>query len=286
MSPVAAPVDNRVLRDLTAVVISIAGGRALEACRDALEMQGVNVEILGATFDGKLETSKLPVPLQRLRALRQAKTPYVALVEDTAAPDMDWCRKALDALRAGASAVGGPVVVSRSLPARFQALGLCEYARFTASAPGDTSLSGLALAVDRAACLPLAENSAIGLVEAEICRALRSSGRGVRYLPELRVTYAHPHPQGAQLRTRCHHGRLYAATRVADRPWWVRAGRATSAVALPAVLTLRALGRRDDPYRPTASVAFWVLAMAAAWSWGELVGYVTGTPGNSLDRWV
>lgn len=286
MSAVAEPVDSRGFQDLTVVVISIAGGHALEACRVAFQMQGVAVEVLGATCDGKLETSKPPVPLQRLNALRQAKTLYVALVEDTAAPAADWCRKALDALRAGASAVGGPVAVSHLLPARFQALGLCEYARFTADAPGDSPLSGLALAVDRAACLPLVENSALGFVEADVCRALRSSGQGVGYLPELRVTYAHPHPEGAKLRTRCHHGRLYAATRVAGRPWWVRAGRAMSAVALPAVLTLRALDLRDDRPRPTASVAFWVLAMAAAWSWGELVGYVTGVPGKSLESWV
>lgn len=286
MSAAAAPVDDPRLPELTVVIISIAGGAALDACRATLQAQGATVEVLGAAADGAPGGAKLPVPLQRLQALRQAKTPYVALIEDTAAPAPDWCRKALDALRAGASAVGGAVTISHLLPARFQALGLCEYGRFTPDARGDSLLSGLALAVERAACLPMAECSPLGFVEADVCRELRQSGRAVAYIPDLVVSYAHPHPQGAQLRTRRHHGRLYGATRVAGRPLGVRIGRAMTALAVPAVLTARALLPGKHRPSPSASVAFWVAAMQTAWAWGELVGYVTGTPGKGLENWV
>lgn len=286
MSAGPAPMCATRLPDMTVVIISIVGGASLEACRAALQKQGVAVEVFGEA-DDPVEGAKLPVPLQRLRAVTRAKTPYVALIEDTAAPDPDWCETACEALRAGASAVGGPVVISPLLPARFRALGLCEYGRFTADAAAPEAVApGLALAVERAACLPLTENSTLGLVEADLCSALWRAGRTVAYLPGLRVTYAHKHPQGAQLRTRRLHGRLYGSTRVSGRPWWARLGRAMSALALPALLTLRTLRRSEDHRRPPPRVVLWVVAMQTAWAWGEFVGYLTGTPGESLESWI
>jgi hypothetical protein len=187
----------------------------------------------------------------------------------------------------GAAAAGGPVTVAPGLPARHQALGLAEYARFGPDRPEGAGprLPGLGFALDRAAVLALPLRDPGLLFEGEVAAGLEAAGLEVAYRPELALRYAAPYAQGARLATRFRHGRLYAAGRVAGWGLGRRTAYAAGAILLPFLLTFRTLASSRGPVRPVIAVAAWVAAMQTAWALGELVGAATGDPGAGLASW-
>jgi hypothetical protein len=270
---------------LTAVIVSLVGGEALARCRAALAgADEVLVVGRAAGAEGAQPAGIESVPAMRAWALRGARTPFVALVEDTALPAPGWCAAARAALAGGAAAAAGPVRVSPELAPRHQALGLTEYAAFGPAPPEPgRRLPGLGFAVERAAVLALPRKDPDLLLEAEVAGGLAAAGRAIVYSPALGLEYAAAYPEGARLSTRFSHGRLYAAGRVARRGAGARAAYAAGSLLLPILLTFRTLGSSRGRLGP-ATLA-WVLAMQSAWAAGELVGSATGDPGAGLASW-
>ncbi len=218
------------------------------------------------------------VPLRRRRALETAQEEIVFLVEDSSRLGAGW-ETALAAAFADPEVVlaWGPVAVDPALPARFRALGRLEYGRFGGEALPD-SPPGNAFALRRTDALAvLAEGE--GLVEHELARRL--AGRRFAKRPGLAATYAGRDAQGARLATRFGHGRIYGAGRGGGVGGILRA-----ALAMP-VLSLRAVraAMRAAPAATWLAELPWILAMATAWSAGELTGQLFGA-GKSAESWT
>lgn len=276
--------------DLTVVVVSLVGGAALEACLTALARQADRIVVVGRGASDTADDAKTPVPVLRMKALVAARTPYVAFIEDTAVPGADW-RRGLSAAFAmdGTAAVAGPITISPSLSSRGLALGLSEYARFSPNGMKQDpawGLPGLAFAVARDAVLPLLDNQTGGLIEGDLFRRLIETGKTVRTSDAMSVCYAAEHEQGARLRTRFQHGRLFAGRRFPKALLVRRLGHAAGCLLLPAAMIHRALRDRPQGLNVWPGAVLWLCLLSTAWSAGEFTGYLTGSVGDAAESWT
>lgn len=273
-------------QELTVVVMQLAGEPALGACVKALSSQAT-VTVARPKQDGDKET----LPARRLRALLEANSRFVVFIEDTCIPKPGWHAAICSAFQDGDTvAVGGPVEISRQLPSRFRALGICEYSRFQASRlPRGQHrvlvdfLPGANFAVRKSAM----ENasSPADMIDGAMFATLRTQG-AVQITRDAGVTYAGEDHHGARLSTRFHHGRIYGGGRTGGKGLPVRLALAIRTLAAPALLTMRSF--RDAPgwlWRSPTTV-MWILLMHGAWSAGEFCGVLTGRVGNSLKHWA
>lgn len=272
--------------DLTVVVVSLVGGAALDACLGALTPQASRITVVGRGAPDQTG-SVLPVPVLRMAALRAAQSPYVAFIEDTAMPDANWAQGLRTALAGSdALAAAGPILISPRLSARGRALGLSEYARFQSTETGRASaLPGLAFAVARGAALSVLGDPPEGLVEGDLFRRLVAAGRTVG-ASQATVVYTAEHEQGARLRTRFRHGRLFAGRRFPRTFLARRLTYAAGALALPPIMVRRALQGRPPELSVGPGVFGWLCLMSLAWSAGEVVGYLTGDVGDAAESWT
>lgn len=292
MSEFASPTQG--ITDLTVFVIPLLGGEALAQCSSALASQGARVITTQLNEHAGCERPlNQSVPYLRKWALEIAETPYVGFVEDTATPGPQWCTALCTALSDGKVAVvAGPVLISPQLKPRYRALGLNEYAIFHPDHSPESSfitdmdrIPGIAFGLNREKVLPIVTDLPTGLVEGDLLRSLRACGAGVRYVALMEVFYDKPYPDGASLSTRYHHGRLYAGMRIPEQAVALRLGYAFATILLPIILTYRSLRMRPVELQGSVTTVFWILAMHTAWALGEFVGYITGSIGNSLQRW-
>ncbi len=300
--------------DLSVVVVALVGGEALAACLRGLpEPHNRCVVVLAEHMGGAgywetqfpaarfIDAAGLPVPLRRQRGVEAAGGDVVALLEDTSVPDPDWCRAVCQAFAdPQVAAAGGPVRVSPTLPARFQALACGEYGRFhprrfpllgIAAAAVDgrqpvARLPGNNLAYRRERLMSLLDRSDRGLIETEVNQALRTRGFTLLLQPGMSVVYAAADRANARLRARLQHGRLFAGSRVAGQGWGTRLAWFAKSLLLPLLLSGRAWRGMTQAVRPTAwmGVAVWILLLETAWAAGEAMGYLAGS-GRSLEAW-
>jgi len=287
--------------DCTVVVIALAGGAALEGCLASLAPRHAQCHvILGegmgepAAWRTRFPTVRfsampeLTVPMRRERGIRDSHAPLVALIEDTSHPGPGWMDGLAAAFAdAGVAAASGPVRIDPGLPARAQALGCTEYARFHPDRLSSvvSRLPGNNLAYRREAILEVLDGQ--GLLESEAHAALIARGHRLAMSPAMAVTYRAADPRGIRLGARFHHGRLYAAARSRDWPWPKRlAWTGAAALLLPLVLCGRSLAGMTSALRPGAwlPAGLWVCAMEAAWAAGEAAGYAAGG-GSSPAQW-
>lgn len=293
--------------DVSAVVVSLCGDRALEHCLGHLKGQVERCLVLLRDGDiaawraqhpsvDFLVLGSLPVPLRRLEGIRRSQSRIVMLLEDTTWPLSGWWEAARAALADPAVAVvGGPVAISARLPSRLQALGWTEYPptldRMADGAASDrpieaTRLFGNNLAVRRQLVLDLLRNRTEGLVECQLIERIHAAGWRVLYVPGMASVYAGEDWRGARLATRFQHGRLYGGSRTVGRGWPVRLALVACGPLLPPFLWWRSAAPilRIRPRRALLRLLGWCLALTSAWSLGEIAGYIAG-PGRSLASW-
>lgn len=301
--------------DCSVVVIALAGGSALEQCLAALATMHARCHVLlGEDRDAMRSLpdrypgvrvsslATLTVPQRREHGLRQATSELVAILEDTSQPDAGWLAAVAAAFTdAATGAASGPVSIDPALPARAQALGCVEYARFHPRLFGRLALGGARpdgtrpvsrlpgnnLAYRRSAILGVLQPGGAGLLESEAHAALMARGLVLALQPGMGVTYRAADPRGLRLATRFHHGRLYAGARSAAWPMPRRmAWAGAAALLLPGLLIARALAAMLTAVRPRswAAAAPWICAMEASWAAGEATGYLAGG-GHSLRQW-
>jgi hypothetical protein len=280
--------------DLTAIVVALVGGNALDRCVSAVRAQvadvlvvnrdGTIVERAGKTV-GKSE--RPDIPAKREAAIERARTPLVGLLEDTVNPDIGWADAVREALGAdGNVACGGPVKIGAGLPASSRALALSEYGEFNDRRSDSEALSlpGCNFAFRRSAVLD-AMQGLDGLLDQVVFRRLREAGGKLAWAPKMGVTFASPNPEGARLGTRFDHGRIYASTEAKGSGSLSRVGKAAKALLLPPVLTLRSLrnaNARDLLSLPTIA---WLSLQHSAWAAGELTGSLLGPSRKGLGEW-
>ena len=300
--------------DCSVVVVALAGGAALDGCLASLAPERTRCHVILAHGMGEAASwqarfpavrfsflPELTVPLRRERGIREAEREIVAVIEDTSHPVPGWSEALARAFDdPGVAAASGPVTIDPALPARAQALGCTEYARFhprrfarLATSAADARgilpvarLPGNNLAYRRAAILEVLDASDHGLLESEVHPALLERGHVLAMHPGMAVTYRAADPRGLRVGTRFHHGRLYAGARAARWSFPRRLAWAAGSLALPLVLCARSLAAMTAALPPAAWVpaGSWICILETAWAAGEATGYLAGG-GKSLGEW-
>jgi hypothetical protein len=224
----------------------------------------------------------------RTLGLRAARGRYVALTEDHARAEPRWCAGLVKALeehpRAGC--VGGAVECGgEGLLAL--AVYLCDFGRYQNPLPeAPASFVSDSNVCYRREALEAAAEAWKGpdrdYHETIVHGALAARGFELRLTPRVVVWQTRSGLTLSEaLRERRVWGRSYAASRVAGAGRARRLLLAAMTPLLPFVLTARllrgALARRRSPGRVLLASPLLVL-LSAAWSIGELAGYVTGRP--------
>jgi hypothetical protein len=278
--------------DLTVIIVALLGGEALNLSVAAVGAQAKT--LLVVQRDGRITdwfgekvgaTDRLDIPSKRRRAVELATTPLVALIEDTVIPEPHWASAIAEALSAnGAVACGGPVRISGGLPATSRALALSEYGGFGNRKTNQqlSVLPGCNFAFRRDALLKAMDGE--GLVDQKVFRELSKVGMLV-WAPEMAVTYARANPEGARLRTRFDHGRIYGSAEGAHAGFARRIGKAGKAILLPPVLTLRSFRNAGPAERRSLPTLGWLALQHAAWAAGEFAGSIAGPSRKGLDEW-
>jgi hypothetical protein len=101
--------------------------------------------------------------------------------------------------------------------------------------------------------------------------------------PAIRVREYRPLTVSRVLRDRYSFGRLFASTRVAGAPLPRRLAWVAAALLMPPVLAARAARNLLDRRRYRGQIvrcAPALLFVASVWMFGEMLGYLTGSPGS------
>jgi hypothetical protein len=222
----------------------------------------------------------------RTIGLRAATAPVIALIEDHAYPADTWCAELMSALarHPQAAAVGGAVECgNRGILGL--AVWFCDFGRYQnplADAPAEY-VSDSNVAYRKQALEQTASAWAADYHETAVHGAMAAAGMELRTTPKPVVWQARSDIRwAAALTERYVWGRSYSGTRarlIGGRRWLL----AALTPALPAVLTARsaqvtlARGRGLSGFLRACPA---ILALQTAWSLGELVGYVTSSPGG------
>jgi hypothetical protein len=242
----------------------------------------------GTIVDGEgravAAADRADIPAKRRSAVELATTPLVALIEDTVIPRSGWARAVADAFsREDVVACGGPVIIADQLPAQTRALTLAEYGRYNDRvAAGEVSaLPGCNFAFRRDALLGAMRGSD-GLVDLPVLARLRELNGKLVWAPDAAVTFSHPYPNGARLRTRFDHGRIYASSKAGA---FNRVATAAKSFALPVFLTARVLKNAGLAQLRSIRTLGWLILQHTAWAGGEFVGAVAGPSPKGLGKW-
>jgi len=274
--------------DLTVIVIALLGGEALDQCTAAARAQCSKVLAVGR--DGTIVDSagsvigvadRPDIPAKRRCGVELATTPLVALLEDTVVPEKGWADAVATALdEKEVVACGGPVMIAEDLSAQTRALTLSEYGRYhdRQTAGEVVALPGCNFAFRREPLLK-AMRASDGLVDLPVFRGLKEDGGKLIWAPGMVVTFEHAYADGARLRTRFDHGRIYAASLPG------RASTAAKALLLPAVLTARTLSESSSSQVRSIKTLGWLMLQHTAWAAGEFAGAVFGPSRKGLGHW-
>jgi hypothetical protein len=301
--------------ELSIVIAIIAGGRAaLSACLASLEpharvhrlecivpyddrLDGL-VELAARFpwvyfFDARAEvdaaqygdSSREHHDILRAMGLRQARGKVVALLEDHATPSPDWCPAVLEAHRGPEAAIGGAVEngINRVLN---WAVYYCDFGRYQNPVPGGPAefLSDSNVSYKREALAQVKDRWYDAFHETSVNWELRRRGELLRLEPRMVVYQTR---QGLRflpaLRERYVWGRSFAGTRARELGLPRRAVFVVLSFFLPVVLTWRivrqAVAKRRYLDRLVLALPL-ILLLETIWSFGELVGYITGGTGG------
>ena len=121
-----------------------------------------------------------------------------------------------------------------------------------------------------------------GLVDLPVFGRLRELDGKLVWAPDAAVTFSHPYPNGARLKTRFDHGRIYASSKTGALS---RAATAAKSFLLPVVLTARVLRVAGLTQLRSISTLGWLFLQHTAWAGGEFVGAIAGASPKGLGEW-
>jgi hypothetical protein len=297
---------------LSVTVIMFVGPQALSRCLEALhaQEQAPEFEILVPCDDALKERSALAhrfpratfLPLSgnrtpaelRAHAVRHSRGHIIGLLEDHCAPDPDWCARVVAAHQSPHAAVGG--AVDKGFPAGAAsdsalnwAVYLADYSRYMNPMPEGhaASLTDCNVTYKRAALEPIADLWSSEFHENLVNDRLRAHGQTLWFDPRIVVREHRPMTLASAARDRYAFGRLFASTRVEGTPLLKRLIWAGASVVMPPVLTARAarnLIRRGRYREQIARCAPALLFVTSVWMLGEMIGYLTASPGALRAR--
>lgn len=285
--------------DISVVVVAICSLPQLERSIRAIEGQQCNLSFevivtadprLGELDDLRARFHKVaflsrpdcttPIELTVI-GVRAARGKRLVLTEDSCIASPGWLSAIAGVSPEGRGAVGGVVEampqISNAMWA-FCYVDFFKYMRPVAEGPAHT-LSVCNVAYDRADLVALEEGWSKGFVETEMHNLLQEKVGPLWFCPDAEVRVRRDVTFGDAVYERYAFGRLFGSTRIAQSPMKRRVGFAAVSPVLPLLLMSRMLGKaRTDAglmKRFTASLPA-LSTMVLAWSWGEILGYVTG----------
>ncbi len=221
------------------------------------------------------------VPQLRWAAACRATGSIVVVTEARMVPVHGWWRTFAEAHARwpDARVVGGVVSIGADASDFDRGLYLSEYVAF---APGAavgvaSTLSSGNLSYTRAALLAEGDLLDRGAWDHALFHRWRGAAGFIRQ-DRAEVVFINGMSVEQARTMRYAFGRAYGADRVRQRSAWWRALRGASAVALPALLTARAVAaaRRHRSPALTLGAVSWLVAFNLDWAAGEAVGYLTG----------
>jgi hypothetical protein len=222
----------------------------------------------------------------RAAGVRASNGSIVAITEDQCIAPEKWCANVLGAHQAPHAAIGGPV--EKHEPDT--ALGWAIYLReFTGYIPPvndgpSASLTDCNVSYKREVLEAIRDVWAEAFHEPDVHAALRARGETLWLSPALVTLQQRTMPLSAALRERRDFGRLYGSLRTRNLPAMKRWALVIASPLLPLLLTGRVVLAvlRKGRYVGACLRAFPYIALfATVWGWGEMVGYLTGTPPES-----
>jgi hypothetical protein len=306
-------IEDVVLKDqtpaeipLSVVVVVLEGQTALSRCLTALTQQvGVPRPEMIVPCDASFgDSSALRVAFPdvsflnveghhrtyaELRALgvHKARGAIVALTEDHCTPRPDWCRNILEAHSNAHDVVGGAVDKEGPDTAVNWALYLADYVRYMNPVLEGScnTLTDCNVSYKRAVLETVVEVWTEEFHEPAVHGALQASGMSLWLSPRIVVHQQRHSRLMDALKDRYAFGRLFGSTRVMGTPFLRRITYAGCALLLPPLLISRIAAHVVRTRRCTKAFVYALPALGLltmAWSWGELMGYLTRRPEKSL----
>jgi len=222
--------------------------------------------------------------LRRATGLAVAAGAIVALTEDHARPDPDWCAQILRAhARLPHAAIGGTIANGGDQPLAW-AVYFSDFARYQPplpEGPGE-SLSDVNVSYKRAPLEAVRCSWQPSYHETAVHGALRRRGAVLWREPRMRVVQERGRLRlGPSLRERFAWGQLYAGKRVRELTSRRHRLLALTVPLLPGLLLLRQLRlavQRRRSLAPFLRALPWLALLVVSWSAGEAAGLWTGRP--------
>lgn len=224
---------------------------------------------------------------RRAIGLQLARGRIVAMTEDRAIPEPDWCRKILEAHRERANAIIGGAIENRVDAPLNWAWYYCDYGRYGRPfADGAREyVSDVNIAYKRKILEETRQIWQEEYRETILHRAMRT--RGAELFLDQRMVVFQNRSQikfAAALRERFEWGRVFAETRVAVFSLRKRMLFSVGTLLLPPILLRRVwqnMRRQQRSAKQIFSALPLALLLLIAWSFGELAGYLVGLPETS-----
>lgn len=293
---------------LSVVVAASNDLPSLERCLASLrrEAQALEVEILvvcnfnhdtHAVLNNRFPFAKCitlstesTVPQLRTEGIRLASGDIVALTEDYCILDPQWCAAMMKGHDHRAVAIGG--AVENRAPDKLinWAVYFLDYGRYMLPAQAQfvSALCGMNVSYKRQTLLELQGIFQDGFYEASIHEELHKRGYRLYFLPSAIAYLTKDFRFSEGMGAFYHHGRSFAGKRIVHKRSVARVLFACGAPLLPVLLygrvAHRAITKRKHVAKMIAASPF-VWGLAAAWSAGELVGYLWGE-GKSPSKWT
>lgn len=297
--------DSRSGPSVTVAVVCICSARHLERCLEGLRAQEgagpfdvvvrhdpaiPGIDAVAARFPdvriGCRADQGTPLDLASA-VLHDSYGDVVLLTEDHCIPRNDWVRTMLAARAPGRAAVGGRMEIRAHAPAldwAFYYVDFYRYAGPVREGPSP-SLTVCNVVYERDRLEAVREVWDVRFEEAAVHQALQERFGPLWLTPDSEVTMRRSVAWGPALYERYAFGRIFGQTRTARLPASRRLLYAAAAPALPALLLWRMTSkamRSPALLRAYLRALVPVVALVLSWSWGELLGYVTGRPPRAL----
>ncbi|MFN0071607.1 MAG: glycosyltransferase family 2 protein [Chloroflexota bacterium] len=241
-----------------------------------------SVEFLGV--DGQRTFAEL-----RALGVKSARSEIVALTEDHCTPDADWCVRIKEAHKAPYAAIGGAVekAVDGTDSSWSWAVYLSDWGRYMGplSEGPARSLTDCNVTYKYAALTAIAQEWSTEFHEPVVHAALQARGESLWLAPQIVVRQHRSLSPFAAIRERYAFGRLFGATRVPKHDWTGRLFFSITSCLLPGLLISRVAANVLNKGRHRAEFMRALpalIVLSSVWAWGELVGYVAGSPAASL----
>ena len=297
--------SDPIIGTVTVAVVGICSAAHIARCLAALEAQEgappFDVVVVYDPHLGDMSVVRRQYPHARLvanegqrtplelaaRAVREAAGDLIVLTEDHCIPAPDWVRRLHEAQAPGRAAVGGMVEAVPGASAVDWAFYYVDFFRYMQPAPAgpSRSLTVCNVAYRRSFLTEIAPLWEDIFHETAINEALRDRFGSLWLEPGAEVRMRRNVRFGDAVYERYAFGRLFGCTRLE----FAGSGRRLYYALLSPVLPILLMGRMaGKAVRSRAGIINFVrstpflIAMVAAWSWGEWLGYVTRRRPKSL----